>query len=163
MWVRALLCAAAVALLAPAPASALQNKIVLVAYGEGTTTCTVTANNVHKMFWGGEERYEFFGRTECSTAVQQSGQATLGNADPSLVEVAPLCSRFATTCSSAGAVQGPEYQQGVGGLGYRVTLVAPPGQGWVASPQQCAGAGTDNLTCTFGGLSTQDTLLLNNV
>ena len=163
MWIRALLVAAAVALLAPAPASALQHKIALVAYGEGTTTCVVTTNKVLKAFWGGETRYEFFGRTECSVPVQQSGQAQLAHDDPSLVEVAPLCSAFTARCESRDYVQGVEYQNGTRGMTYRVTLRAPHGQGWLTAPQTCSGVGSDNLTCTFTNLSESDTLLLNDV
>lgn len=160
MWVRSLLAAAAVALLAPAPASALQNKITLVAYGEGTTTCVVTANTAHRMFWGGEQRYDFLGRTECSVPVEQSGQAWLAGALP---EYGPLCSGFRTTCSSSGWVQGEEYAQGVDGVRYRVHLIAPHGQGWLAAPDNCSGVGSDNLTCTFTSLSDQDTVIFNNV
>ena len=160
MWGKAILAAAAVALLAPAPASALQNKIVLVAYGEGTTTCTVTANTAHRMFWGGEQRYDFMGRTECSVPLEQTGQATLSTAVGTASGA--LCSGFRATCSSSGDVQGEEYAQGVGSVRYRVTLRAPLGQGWLNAPESCAGVGTDNLTCTFTSLSSQDTLIANN-
>src|SRR5687768_2960039 len=163
MWIRALLAAATVALLAPAPASALQHKIPIVAYGEGTTTCIVTVNSVHRLLYGGEQRYDFHGRTECDAAVEQSGQAWLNHRTPSLVVTAPLCSGFRAACESRGSAQGEDYAIRTGPASYRVTLRAPLGQGWVTAPTDCSGVGTDNLTCTFDSVSSQDTLLFNNV
>lgn len=163
MWVRALLAAATVALLAPSPASALQHKVPVVAYGQGTTKCTITVNSVHREFWGGEQRYDFFGRTECDAAVEQSGQAWLNHDNPSLVATAPLCSGFRAACESRGFVQGEDYAIGTGPASYRITMIAPRGQGWVTAPNDCEGVGSDNLTCTFTSVSSQDTLLVNNV
>ena len=34
-------------------------------------------------------------------------------------------------------------------VSYRVHMIAPFGQGWVTSPENCSGVGSDNLTCEF--------------
>ena len=135
MWKKTLGGAVALALIAAAPASAGTTPIV--AYGEGVTTCQV---KVTKKDWSFSTYYNFSGETVCDTAVDQTGQAFF--ADTS----GPLCSGFRTTCVSAGGWEG---EPDPGPVRYRIHMTAPPGQGWVTSPEQCMGVGSDNLTCEF--------------
>ena len=152
---RAAVVALALGALAVAPGAALARgsgttstqRYVLVAYGMGTpTTCTITVEKFDMWF---KDYFEFFGKTDCSVPVQQSGQAWMGGM--SMEEYGWPCSGFTASCSSGGSAQG-NYNR----VYYHVTLIAPYGQGWVAHPEQCSGAGSDNLECTFsvgfGGL-----------
>src|SRR5688572_27787122 len=126
MGIRALILALALALLAAAPASA--DRMVLVAYGEGTTNCTVTVTAIDHPFseWNSSD-----GTTECSRAIQQSGDLTPGG----------TCSGFMTTCVTSGGWH--ESESTSNSATYTVTLRAPAGQGWAAPVNSCAGSGTD--------------------
>ena len=120
----------------PTPAGAKTGapaEVALTAYGEGVpTTCTIDVIKGMRSFGG---------TTSCSRAVTQTAQAsTSGGA----TVTGSLCSGFRASCTSSGTTIGPYAT-----LRYRVTLVAPLGQGWVAPPSECAGAGTDKLDCTF--------------
>jgi hypothetical protein len=151
----------ALALLAAEPAAAAPEKNVLQSVGGlGRVTCVVTLNKEHKMFWGGEQRYNFVGRTECDAPVQQTGQAWLTNPVAALWAYGPACSGWRTTCESSGHVQGEEYAESrPGPMEYRVTLEAPEGHTWIALPGECTGATTTHVECTFSGtVSDQDTL-----
>jgi hypothetical protein len=139
--IRALLITVAL-LAAAAPAQARETQlptkeIQLVAYGEGTTICNVTVSMgriyPHLFF----PPYSFQGETNCSAAVQQTGHAWSGDASGN------TCSTFGTTCRSGGEVMGAF------AVGYDITVTAPRGQGWVALPDDCSGAGTDFLRCHF--------------
>ena len=122
-----------------APAAAGTTPIV--AYGQAahgwTTVCTVT---VTKKDWAFSDWYSFSGETECDVPIEQSGQAFF--ADTS----GELCSGFVAVCSSSGGWQG---EPDPGPVTYRVHMIAPFGQGWVTSPTNCSGVGSDNLTCEF--------------
>ncbi len=124
------------ALLASAAPAAAEKEIRLVAYGEGTTVCTVKIHReVIRLF---DRNYSFRGSTECPVAVQQTAQAFGGP------EVGSYCARFATTCGSSGTT---EYS----GVDYDISIVAPLGQGWLPPFPDgvCSGIGTDNLRCSF--------------
>lgn len=112
---------------------------VLVAYGEGTTTCTVKVSRSLRA--GTLDTWDFEGATDCSVPLPQTAQAWMTGES---TVFGPLCSGVRASCRSAGSAVG-DYR----GVGYHVTLVAPLGQGWIASPAECSGAGTDNLDCTF--------------
>ena len=116
----------------PPPQPTTTRAVVVAGYGEGATECTITLT---------KEARAFGGSTACNRAVQQTGQAsTSGGASAT----GPLCSGLRTTCTSNGTTTGNFTT-----LKYRVTLLAPNGQGWVAPPSDCSGAGTDKLDCTF--------------
>ncbi len=141
--------AAALALLAAAPpAAALTN--VFVAYGEGTTRCTITVSKYvdHGSIWtGGTERMKFYGATECDVPLEQTGHASVpGDAEWPAVD-GGLCSGFRTSCRS-GVDRVPQANDPP--ATYRISLRAPLGQGWVGVPTDCSGVGTDNLKCEFG-------------
>ena len=146
MLFRASLAAVVAGLLLAVPGTARGNMIAheLVAYGEGATTCTITMQKRRALF--SQAIWDFYGQTDCSVAVEQTGHAVLETqwerADGG------LCSGVRKTCWS-----GQPFADCCGTLSppmeYRVTLRAPSGQGWVASPDACSGAGTDNLVCTF--------------
>jgi hypothetical protein len=121
---------AALALLCPA---ADAREVRLAAYGAGVTTCDISVTRT--MYRLVEPNWYFAGSTRCSVAVRQTGEASSGGS------FGPLCSQFAATCESSGST----YR--TSDVVYRVTLVAPPGQAWLAVPADCTGAGTDNLTC----------------
>ena len=121
------------------PRIGIHRRFVLTAYGEGVTTCQVGA----VMNFTAAEGRHFSGWTECSAPVEQTGRASWFGAGVPTV-TGPLCSTFGTYCTSSGNAD-DRYTD----LRYRVTLVAPRGQGWAASPEQCSGAGTDQLDCTF--------------
>ena len=124
---------------APRPGDATATRAAAVAYGEGTTRCTFSLAREQRI--GTANTWDFEGYTSCTSAIAQTGQAWLTGAGTAF---APLCSGTRYGCSSAGSATG-NYT----GMRYRVTLVAPAGQGWIASPEQCSGAGTDRLECTF--------------
>ena len=124
---------------APRAGDATAKRGVAVAYGEGTTRCTITALREQRI--GTANTWDFEGYTSCTATISQSGQAWLSGAGTAF---APLCSGVRSWCRSEGAATG-NYSD----VHYRVTLVAPLGQGWVASPEECSGAGTDRLECTF--------------
>jgi hypothetical protein len=129
---RALVLAGAVALASAAPASA--ERAVLVAYGEGTTTCVIQTIATN---FAGSSYYRSTGSTDCSTAIQQSGFVSWGTG----------CSGFVARCEDSGTNEG---ELGEVTISYRVTLRAPLGQGWgVAPTDKCSGVGTDYVTCTF--------------
>jgi hypothetical protein len=123
---------------APAAARDLPSKeIVLTAYGAATTVCNVSVSMSRvypNVFF---PPFRFSGETTCTAPVRQSGQAWTELASGN------LCSTFGMTCRSAGESMGGQTVR------YRVTLTAPPGQGWIAPPDECTGAGTDKLACTF--------------
>ncbi len=108
-------------------------RFALVAYGEGTTECTVGVAK-YRLY----DNTNFAGWTDCAVAVQQTGQISWAGG------AGPLCSGFVRSCKSDGSAPG-RYPD----VHYRVTLVAPRGQGWIAPPAECSGAGTDRLDCTF--------------
>ena len=115
-------------------------KAVVAAYGEGSTTCTLSVTKQIRPGTGWT--WDFEGATDCSVPVEQTGQAAMTGES---TITAPLCSGVRASCRSAGSGTGFSYT----GVEYRVMLRAPRGQGWIASPEQCSGAGTDLLTCTF--------------
>ena len=110
--------------------SPVSREFTVAAYGEGATTCTMRL-----------ERYgrSFAGSTACTAAIEQTGQASTDTG-----AAGPLCSGTRNTCTSSGTAPS-DFSR----LRYRVTLRAPNGQGWAASPQECSGTGTDNLECEF--------------
>ncbi len=124
------------ALLLTAPASA--ERVALVAYGEGTTTCTVTVTATNYAFstWN-----KGSGVTSCSVALEQTGSLSTGGS----------CGGFIARCEASGTFQ-DEADQGFT-THFRVTLVAPLGQGWLAPADKCSGVGTDRLACTFSATS----------
>ena len=133
-----------------APASAEQRArdiIPVVAYGEGTTTCTVTIEHTATLVTMPDipPSYDVHGYTQCDRAVQQTARVSHAEAlrDP---VYGALCSAFATSCSSS--VSGYGF---AGVVTYKVTLRAPAGQGWITAPGECSGVGTDNLQCSFTG------------
>jgi hypothetical protein len=136
---------AVAALAAAAPAGA--EVVAAVAYGTGVTSCSFSVSESRQLLNIGGISYRYQGETDCSAAVQQSGQATLYSSISEL-DSAPLCSGFQKTCQSAGDyldVSGPEPDHAT----YEVTLIAPFGQGWVTAPDRCSGVGSDRLSCTF--------------
>jgi hypothetical protein len=139
MFKKALGGAVALSLMTAAPAFAGTTPIV--AYGQAahgwTTTCTV---KVTKKDYSFSTYYAFSGETKCDVPIEQSGQAFFGDASGA------FCSGFVTTCSSGGTWEG---EPDPGLVRYRIHLTAPFGQGWVTSPEQCSGVGSDNLTCEF--------------
>ena len=106
--------------------------LAVATYGEGATECTISLNKGARSFRG---------TTSCTAAIEQTALAsTSGGASVT----GTSCSGLRTSCTSSGTTAG-DYTT----LTYRVSLRAPAGQGWVASPQECSGAGTDNLECEF--------------
>ena len=148
-----LIAALALPVAAPATAAAGEHAPmgngVLVAYGTGVTTCTI---GVYKWHYTGSLYYDFGGKTECTSPVQQTAVARFGG------DVASGCSGLTTTCHSDGGWNG---EPDPGLVYYHVTLVAPFGQGWAppvfamapawALPDTslCSGVGSDRLDCTF--------------
>ena len=125
---------------AATPASAYQVRVI-AAGGSAATTC--------EFDWGiALLSFTPFttvdGRTTCTAAVQQTAQVSGTDNVFNTTEYGYVCSRFSTTCQSS--VDMDEYPQVIR---YHVKVIAPLGQGWVAVPDECSGAGTDNLTCTF--------------
>ena len=112
-------------------------EVQLVAYGEGVTVCDVTVSlgrvAPHLFF----PPYAYEGETTCTAPIEQTGRAWTS------LETGPLCSTVGMICRSAGESMGGSWAK------YHVTLRAPRGQGWIAVPDDCSGAGTDNLDCTF--------------
>lgn len=141
-----LLATLALLLLAASPASA--DSYVMATYGTATTKCTfkVTLTKPLLVIWGSDENWDFSGRTTCDKPVQQSGQAEVLGGE-GYDRVGSLCSTFGTTCSSGGTADGDGFDRTV----YHVKVTAPRGEAWLYSPYNCAGTGTDNLTCTFSG------------
>ncbi len=111
----------------------------VVAYGEGATRCTITVTKT--AVGGSTTEWSFSGSTSCDRPLEQTGQARMVGAG---TVWAPLCSGTRASCSSGGTATGAYTD-----VEYHVTLLAPAGQGWVAPPAECSGAGTDRLDCTF--------------
>jgi hypothetical protein len=132
------------ALLATAPASAAT--AVFAAYGTGTTTCrvTVTKEEGRNLWTGGEHATNYHGNTDCDRAIQQTGQAWVPNS-PLMGE---LCSGVRASCHSGEDLWGG-VETWRDPTHYRVNLIAPHGQGWLAVPEGCSGVGSDNVTCVF--------------
>ena len=121
--------------------------LAFVAYGEGTTACTVTltkrtGQDLNTVDYG----TRFSGRTECTTALPQTARATVPSDGSAPALDGGLCSATTTVCSSGGNLNNLLNTQP---LTYRITLRAPLGQGWVGAPNFCSGVGTDNLKCDF--------------
>lgn len=135
---------AGLSLVASAPAAA--DGATAVAYGTGVTSCSISLSASKALINIGGIRYRYEGVTDCSVAIEQSGQATL-YAGSSVVDQGPLCSGFLARCSSSGSYLsvGLDADHAT----YVVRLIAPLGQGWLTASDQCSGAGTDNLRCTF--------------
>ena len=127
---------------------------VFVAYGEGTTACTI---EVHKwtdtgsIWTGGEDQTMFHGKTDCNAPVEQTGRATV----PAYGWTAPaldggLCSGVRASCFSGDDGWGIGWQvNNPNPVTYRMSLRAPLGQAWLGAPTHCTGVGTDNLKCEF--------------
>ena len=115
------------------PEGATAKRSAVAAYGTGTTSCTINATRTGSSFEG---------TTDCSGAVLQTAQATMTGPSPAVT--GPLCTGLRASCRSAGSGSGAYTD-----VSYRITLVAPLGQGWIASPKECSGAGTDRLECRF--------------
>ena len=143
--------ATAAAALAPATAEAAT--AAFVAYGEGSTICTI---EVHKysddgsIWTDGEDQTIFHGKTDCNVPVEQTGHAFVPVDDRGPSLDGGLCSGIRTDCFSG------DDGWGVGWMvyndqpvTYRVSLRAPLGQGWLGAPTHCTGVGTDNLKCEF--------------
>ena len=116
---------------------------IFTAYGTGNTLCTIQVRK-----WVDQSGGTFVdGETGCNAALQQTVQASMqaGGGEPAAD--GPVCSRVGTTCYSDAAIADEEDWIGRGQI--HVKLIAPNGQGWVGSPKDCTGIGTDNLTCTF--------------
>lgn len=139
--------ALAVVLATASPAAAETQ--VFVAYGEGTTACTIRVDKAVRGIVQTTHVY-FHGETECNVPVEQYAQASIEGSGGDADAVGSACSAFTTTCSSGS------WALGDGGwskpVRYRVKLRAPLGQGWVSSPAACSGVGTDNLDCVFEAL-----------
>jgi hypothetical protein len=141
---RIMLVTLALSLVLTAPAEA--RRIVLAAYGEGATTCTITLFQAHKPF---SPKWDIGGRTECSAPLQQTGEAWLPDDWDSYREYGALCSGFRTACES-GLYFFEGSSSSWGQVHYQVSLTAPRGQGWGYAPvEECSGVGTDILRCTF--------------
>jgi hypothetical protein len=142
-----LMLALALALAAAAP-SAHGATAVFAAYGEGLTYCKITISKSHDEGFttGGVGKTDFYGRTECSVPVAQTGQATVpaDANDPSLSGA--FCSGTVATCFSGANVREVSNSSA---MTYTLSLRAPLGQGWVGAPTNCSGVGTDNLRCAF--------------
>lgn len=138
--------AATTALSAAEPAAAVTE--VFAAYGEGNTVCRIEiSKSMDSGFQtGGEGKTNFHGRTDCNVPVQQTGRATIpaDGSEPALD--GGLCSTTAPTCFSGQNAWGVSNSNE---MTYRLSLRAPLGQGWVGSPANCTGVGTDNLKCEF--------------
>ena len=138
----------AVALLVAAPPAARAGTEVFVAYGTGVTACQITIGKSQEGPLDGPDQTEFYGRTDCTEPVQQTGRAMVpaGIGDPAALD-GGLCSSFSTDCYSGGFQydNGPYDEP----MQYTISLVAPLGQGWIGAPTNCSGIGTDNLRCTF--------------
>ena len=146
MRAKLVLALALVAVAVPAaPAAAAGTRVV--AYGTGVTSCSISLSATKALINLGGIRYRFEGVTDCSASIQQTGQATLYGSGGSMIEQGAPCSGFVARCSSSGSYlsvgQEPDHAT------YVVSLRAPLGQGWVSTSDQCSGAGTDNLRCTF--------------
>ena len=116
----------------PDAEAASTRTFAVAAYGESTTSCTITLDKGARSFRGA---------TSCSRSLAQTAQAsTSGGASVT----GALCSGTRSSCSSSGTTTSAYTT-----LSYHVTLQAPAGQGWVAPPTECSGAGTDRLDCTF--------------
>lgn len=147
--------AAAGTLLAATPAPPAEAATaVFVAYGEGTTACTI---EVHKyaddggIWTGGEDQTMFHGKTDCNAPVEQTGHAVVPKQgfDDNALD-GGLCSGKRVACFSGDDGWGIGW--GVynsNPVTYRVSLRAPLGQGWLGAPTHCTGVGTDNLKCEF--------------
>ncbi len=142
--VRSALIMAGLSLVAAAPAAAAGATVV--AYGTGVTSCSISLSASKALINIGGIRYRYEGVTDCSVAVEQSARATL-YAGSWVVDEGPLCSGFVARCSSSGSYLsvGLDADHAT----YVVRLIAPPGQGWLTAADECSGAGTDNLRCTF--------------
>ncbi len=149
----ALVLACLAVLCAAAPADA--RRVVLVATGEATTTCTIAMEQVE---YAWSDMFEFTASTDCDVPVQQTAHAWLpyGCCLDTIGADGGVCSAFRTWCASGlGEVQEPNQYSP---MRYEVTLVAPRGQGWVGIAEtpwwpgpydECSGVGTDNLKCLF--------------
>ncbi len=142
----AALAALGLALAAPQAAPAA----TFVAFGEGLTRCTITAEKHEDLLH--RDEYKWSGETTCDRPLEQTAQASFHGA------TSPLCSGVTTYCSSATGWTyfGQPYLQEP--MEYRVTLRAPLGQGWIGAPTYCSGVGTDNLKCVFKVNDAQNTV-----
>jgi len=145
---RLLAASTAVIALAFASPAAAETQI-FVAYGEGTTACTIQVDKAVRGITQTTHAY-FHGQTECNVPVDQYAQASIEGSGGDAGAIGSACSGFTTFCSSGS------WALGDGGwskpVRYRVKLRAPAGQGWVSSPAACAGVGTDNVDCVFEAL-----------
>src|SRR5688572_5182833 len=135
----------ALVLVVAAPAAAETE--VFVAYGEDNTVCTIQVSKLILNWSHPETTAMVQGHTDCNVALEQTARAWM---DPSAISPGAdggVSSCFSQSCGSAEWVDGgdtwPEPVQ------YRLRLRAPAGQGWIGSPVNCSGIGTDNLDCTF--------------
>ncbi len=120
------------------PEHRVMRESFVVSYGTGETHCTISAYKDP----GGWNWDEFEGITDCNHRVQQTAQTSV--VGPSGTVSGPLCSGSQWRCRSAGTAYGT-----FDDVRYQISIVAPYGEGWIAAPSECSGAGTDNLKCTF--------------
>jgi len=134
---------AVAALVLPASASAGTSVVQAVGTG-GKTQCKITVKKSQPLIviWGDTDIYDVSGTTSCDASVQQTGQASLPG---SPTVFGNLCSGFTATCSSSAEAEGSYTAPAE----YHVTLTAPAGQLWLASPADCTGVTTNALECTF--------------
>src|SRR5687768_6813814 len=94
--VTASLAALALTLCVAAPAGA-RTYAELVAYGTGTTTCSIL---LYKQATIGNrfQEYNFRGTTDCSKPIEQTGRAFVPTSDPADVADGGLCSGFRNDC-----------------------------------------------------------------
>lgn len=120
---------------------------VFAAYGTGNTACLIEVQK-YTFAWGEPEaRAVVEGHSECNVALEQQMVAAMEGRDGGADELGSPCADVTTQCDSSAAVDAASDWVGRGQI--RIKLRAPDGQGWVGSPKDCSGIGTDNLTCTF--------------
>ena len=139
-----LVAAAVVSTLSVAPPASAE---FFVSYGTGVTSCTITARDQSRapnlLPW-----WRIQAKTECDRPIEQSLHIFNASGEPF---DGGLCSGFTARCFSGDPesywVQTDSHPDGE--LELHVSLRAPNGEGWLGSPQNCTGIGTDNLRCVF--------------
>ena len=142
--------ACAAALVSASTAAAGITEIVAIG-GGGVTSCTVEAKKLENPWrvWSvGVDSVEFYGRTDCTAPVEQTGHAwvpELDANDPPLD--GGFCSGFRASCWSGGerTVDAGGYMKP---MKYEITLVAPRDQGWFTE-HKCEGVGSHQIHCVF--------------